>query len=104
MKAISSIQELIYFIGANSYNPSSTKSIAVEIKTLHNRIVRGIVRGSDYKGSKRPDAVSVRTSTSMDSNLLRSHVRNLLETGKSFIVRNGKIRDACPFEWTISDN
>ena len=103
MEAVSSIQELIRVIGTKSPKFSSAKSMVVEIKTWDDRVVRG----SNYKGSKRPEVISIRVpciDSSIDSNLLWSNVKRLLKTGKSFIIRIGPSCDACLSEWTIGDN
>lgn len=92
MKEVSSIQELIRVIGANS----SEERMPVEIKIWDNE---GVVRGSKYEGSEKPEVISAGAGC-IDSNLLWSHVKNLLKRGKSFIVSNGQIL----FEWTISEN
>lgn len=91
MEAVSTIQELIRVIGANS----SKESVLVEIETWDGRVVRG----SSYRGPKVADVVSIVT-TRIDSNLLWSYVKNLVEKEKSFIVKMGS---SCN-EWTISDN
>ncbi len=98
MEAVSNIQELIHVIGVNRPSPS-TGSRVIGIKTWDNRIVRGSI----YKGSKRADIISIVTFK-IDSNLLWSHVKSLLENEKSFIIRIGPSCDARFFEWTISDN
>jgi len=91
MEVVSNIQELIRVIGANS----SKEGTSVEIKIWDGRVVRG----SNYKGSKRPEIVSVGT-TRIDSNLLWSHVNSFLKTGESFIINNGQVL----FEWTIEES
>lgn len=98
MKAVSDIQELIRFIGVSSPKFSSADSMVVEIKTWDGDNNR-IVRGSNYEGPKSPEVTSVITNR-IDSNLLWSYVRTLLETGKSFIVKMSPCRD----EWTISSD
>jgi len=103
MKPVSDIQELIRIIATSSFGSSVAKNISVEIKTRNNGIVKGVVTGSIYKGSKMTDVVSIRTFK-IDNNLLWSHVNDLLRKGTSFIIRTGPICDTCLFQWTISED
>ena len=96
MKTVSNVQELIRIIGAITDN---SKNMPVEVRIWNNKIVRG----SNYKGSKRTDVISVATPN-IDNNLLQGHVRSLLRSGGSFTVKIGSGCNACSFEWTISDN
>jgi len=94
MKTVSSSQELVRVIGVNCSNFSASNAV-VKIKIWDNRIVTG----SNYEGSESPEIVSS-GGPRVDSNLLWSHVKSLLNSGRSFIVRNG----SSDIEWTISNN